>query len=415
MLGAISVVERSEDGMSDNSGGGSNFSDSFTETTNRSWVSRLGNSIKGVLFGLLMVAGSSVLLFWNEGRAVQTARSLTEGAAVVVDVSPATVDPANEGKLIHISGDVKAAARIGDPEFGVSAAALRLLRSVEMYQWKEESKSETRKTLGGGEETVTTYSYHRVWSESRNDSSRFRQPGGHDNPPMRYQRFAVAASDATLGAFRPGTAVLQQLPASEPVRVDAAIAKAVASKLKIDAHANDGRLYLGADPGSPRVGDLRIAFTMAPQGPVSIIGRQAGSDFTQYQTKAGDRLLMVRPGMRTADEMFKAAQDENRVLTWILRLVGAVIMFVGFALILQPLVTVADVVPLIGNILGAGASLVSLVLTALLAPLVIAIAWLWYRPLVSLMAIAIGAGLAYLFKTMASRKAAARAAQPVAS
>lgn len=391
---------------------GPDLSDSFTETTSRSWLSRIGDSIKGVLFGLLMIAVSTVLLFWNEGRAVQTARSLDEGAGLVVDVAPAKVDPANEGKLVHVSGDIKVSGRLGDPEFGVSAQALRLVRSVEMYQWKEDSKTETRKTLGGGEETVTTYSYHRVWSESRNDSSRFRQPGGHENPPMRFQRFSAAAGDAALGAFRPGAAVLQQLPASEPVRVDATIANAVRAKLGTPAHAEDGRLYLGADPGAPRVGDLRIAFAMAPEGPVSIVGRQAGSDFTQYQTKAGDALLMVRPGVRSAEEMFKAARDENRVLTWILRLIGAVVMFTGFAMILQPLVVVADVVPLIGNILGAGASLVSLLLTALLAPLVIAVAWLWYRPLVSVVAIAIGVGLAFGVRTLAARKAAARRAQP---
>lgn len=394
------------------SDGGPNLSDSFTETTSRSWMSRIGDSIKGVLFGLLMIAVSTVLLFWNEGRAVQTARSLDEGAGLVVDVTPARVDPANEARLVHISGDIKVAGRLGDPEFGVSAQALRLVRTVEMYQWKEESKTETRKTLGGGEETVTTYSYHRVWSESRNDSSRFRQPGGHENPPMRFQRFSAAARDATLGAFRPGAAVLQQLPASEPVRIDAAIASAVRTRLGTPAHAEDGRLYLGADPGAPRVGDLRIAFTMAPQGEVSIIGRQTGTDFTPYQTKAGDALLMVRPGLRSAEEMFKAARDENRILTWVLRLIGAVVMFTGFAMILQPLVVVADVVPLIGNILGAGASLVSLLLTALLAPLVIAIAWLWYRPLISVVAIAIGIALAFGIRTLAVRRAAGRAAAP---
>lgn len=395
--------------MADSGGSGP---DSFTETSSRSWMSRLGDSIKGVLFGVLMVAGSTVLLFWNEGRAVQTIRSLDEGAGVVVDVTPARVDPANEGRLVHISGDIRAAGRIADPEFAVSADALRLVRSVEMYQWKEESKTETRKTLGGGEETVTTYTYHRVWADLRHDSSRFRQPAGHENPPMRYQGFTVATREATLGAFRPGVQVLQQLPASEPVRVDAAVADAVRARLGVPAHAADGRLYLGENPGSPRIGDLRIAFTMAPQGPASIIGRQTGSDFTQYQTKAGDRLLMVRPGALSADEMFKAARDENRVLTWILRLIGAVVMFAGFAMILQPLVTVADVVPLIGNILGAGASLVSLFLTALLAPLVIAVAWLWYRPLVSAAALAIGLGMALGIRALAARKAAARAAQP---
>ena len=396
--------------MSDSSG--PDFSDTFTETSSRSWISRIGDSIKGVLFGLLLVAAASVLLFWNEGRAVQTARSLDEGAGLVVGIDAARVDPANEGKLVHLSGELKAGARLSDPEFGVSAEGLRLVRNVEMFQWKEESKTETRKNLGGSEETVTTYSYHRVWSDSRNDSSRFRRPDGHANPDMRYRRFGVAARDASLGAFRPGAAVLQQLPASEDVRVDAALATAVGKRVTGGAHAVDGKLYLGADPAAPRIGDLRLSFTVAPIGPVSIVGRQAGTDFSEYQTQAGDKLLMVRPGIRTAAEMFKSAADENRILTWILRLVGAVMMFAGFSMVLRPLVVVADVVPLIGSILGAGAGLVSLVLTALLAPVIIAIAWLWYRPVVSIAALVIGFGLAYGFKTLASRRSAARSPQP---
>ncbi len=395
--------------MSDSSG--PDFSDTFTERSSRSWISRIGESIKGVLFGLLLVAGSTVLLFWNEGRAVQTARSLDEGAGVVVGIDATRVDPASEGKLVHVSGELKAGARLSDPEFGVSAEGLRLVRTVEMYQWKEESKSETRKTLGGSEETVTTYSYHHVWSDTRNDSSRFRRPEGHANPQMRYQRFNAVARDASLGAFRPGAAVLQQLPASEQVRVDAALANAVAKKIQGGAHAVDGRLYLGADPASPRIGDLRLSFAVAPPGPVSIVGRQAGNDFSDYQTKAGDKLLMVRTGTRSAAEMFKAAVDENRILTWVLRLAGAVIMFVGFSLILRPLVVVADVVPLIGDILGAGAGLVSLVLTAILAPVVVAVAWLWYRPVVSIVALVLGFALAYGFKMLASRRVAARAPQ----
>ena len=135
------------------------MSDSFTETTTKSWGSRLGESIKGVLFGLVLIVGSGIFLFWNEGRAVQTQRSLTEGASLVVPVDPARVDPANDGKLVHLSGDLKPGAPLADPDFTVSATALRLVRTVEMYQWKEESKTETRKNVGGSEETVTTYEY----------------------------------------------------------------------------------------------------------------------------------------------------------------------------------------------------------------------------------------------------------------
>ena len=46
--------------------------DTFTEVTSRSWISRIGQSIVGVLIGLVMVIASIVVLFWNEGRAIQT-------------------------------------------------------------------------------------------------------------------------------------------------------------------------------------------------------------------------------------------------------------------------------------------------------------------------------------------------------
>jgi hypothetical protein len=392
------------------------MSDSFTEVTTKSWGSRLGESIKGVLFGMVLIVGSCVFLFWNEGRAVQTERSLTEGAGLVVSTDPARVDAANDGKLIHVSGDLKPGAPLTDPDFTVSAAALRLVRIVEMYQWKEETKTETRKNVGGSEETVTTYEYHRVWSETRNDSSRFKRPEGHVNPQMRYRRVSYSSRDATLGAFRPGANVIDKLPASEAVSLDPSLAGKLAGRVQGPVHVADGRIYLGDNPSNPRIGDLRISFRIAPGGPASIVGRQAGTGFAEYQTKAGDALLMVRPGTMSAADMFAAAQRENSILTWLLRLGGVFAMFFGFLLILNPLVTVADVVPFIGSILGAGAAIVSLVLTAIIAPLVIAVAWFWYRPLVSAVVLAIGLLLAYGFKRWASQRAAAkRAAQPAAA
>jgi hypothetical protein len=73
------------------------MSDTFSVTTRTSWFSRIGSSIVGVPIGLLMLIAACVGLFWNEGRAVQTARSLAEGKGLVISVDPATVDAANEG------------------------------------------------------------------------------------------------------------------------------------------------------------------------------------------------------------------------------------------------------------------------------------------------------------------------------
>ena len=387
----------------------SDLGDSFTETTHKSWFSRIGGAITGVLIGLILLAGSSVLLFWNEGRAVQTERSLAEGRTLVVDVDAARVDASNEGKLVHVNGDVKAAAALRDAEFGVAANGLRLVRSVEMYQWKEESHSETHKTLGGGEDTVTTYTYRLTWSGSPINSSRFRRPDGHNNPPMRFRDASTTARDATLGAFRPGEAALQLLPANERVQLEPALADTLRGRVSGPLQVADGRLYLGADPGAPRAGDHRISFTIAPNGPASFVGRQSGAGLAAYQTKSGDRLLMARSGLMTAPAMFKVAEDQNRILTWVLRAVGVVAMLIGFVLLLMPLSVVADVIPLIGSIVGAGAFLVALVCTFVVAPAIIALAWLWYRPLVSLAVIIVGFGVAYGFRMLAARRPAATA------
>ena len=387
----------------------SGIGDSFTERTHKSWFARIGNSIAAVLFGLFLLVGSSVLLFWNEGRAVQTERSLAEGRGLVVTVEPARVDPANEGKLVHVNGDVTAVAPLRDPEFRVSVTGLRLIRTVEMYQWKEEKHTARHTTLGGSEDSTTTYTYHLAWNGSRIDSSHFRRPEGHDNPQMRYTRTTYTARDATLGAFRPSEPALRLLPANQMARVDPAHAEALRARISGPLQVIDGRIYLGADPGQPHIGDHRISFSTVPNGPASFIGRQSGADFAEYQTQSGDKLLMARSGLMSAPEMFKVAEDENRMLTWLLRAVGVLAMFIGFALVLFPLSVIADFVPFIGSIVGAGALLVALVCTFVLAPALIAVAWLWYRPLISVAVLVVGLGVAYGFRTLAARRTPARA------
>jgi hypothetical protein len=68
-------------------------------------------------------------------------------------------------------------------------------------------------------------------------------------------------------------------------------------------------------------------------------------------------------------------------------------MLVGFGLILRPLGVVGDVIPILGDIIRAGTGLVALLCTVAVAPVVIAIGWLWYRPLVGI-AVLIAGGLA---------------------
>lgn len=384
--------------------------DTYTEVTTQSWGSKIAGSLIGLILGPVLVIGACVALFWNEGRAVQTARSLTEGAAIVVDAPASPVSLANEGLLVHVTGEMNAATKLSDPDFAVTADAVRLIRDVAMYQWKEESKSETRKNAGGSEETVTTYTYRREWSGKPIDSTRFKQPGLHENPPMTIRDRDVVSRDATLGAFRLGENAIRSFNTDTRFEVDPSVAEAVRTKMNRPVNVRIGQIYLSDNPGSPRIGDYRIGYRIVPVGTGSIVARQTGSELTGYQTKAGDVVLLAHTGSQSAAEMFKAAQDANRVLTWILRGVFTFLVFFGFVFSTRILVAIADVLPFVGNLMQATTFAAALVLTAIVAPLTIAFAWLFYRPMISLGVIAAGAALAYAAVRLGGkRKTAANA------
>jgi hypothetical protein len=374
------------------------MSSAFTEATSTSWFTRIRNSFGGVVIGLVLIVGMVVLLFWNEGRAVQTARSLTEGAGAVVSVGADAVDAANEGKLVHVSGQVTTGFTPSDPDFAITAQGVRLVRNVEMYQWKEESKSETTKKLGGGEETVTTYTYSKAWDDSQIDSGSFKQPGGHENLSMEIHGRNFQIPEGKLGAFTLDQPVLDQIGGDKPFPIAPdqtdTIQAAYAGSKKLSVV--DGGIYLGWNPSSPVVGDYRIKYELAPLGAISVIGQQRGLLFVPYQTIAGDQLLMVDNGTVPADQMFKAAESANRLITWIIRGVGLLLLAIGFGLFMAPLGVLADVIPPLGSLIRMGTGIIAFFLAIVVGTITIAIAWFYYRPLLGIGILAGGAVIAGL-------------------
>ncbi|UVK40802.1 TMEM43 family protein [Mesorhizobium sp. AR10] len=391
------------------------MSDSFQEVTSVSWFGRIKRAVGGVVIGLLLIVLVVIGLFWNEGRAVQTARSLAEGSGAVVSIGTETVDAANDGKLVHVTGPVTASGGLADPDFGIAAQGLRLSRTAEMYQWKEDSKSETTKKLGGGEETVTTYSYSRVWDDSQIDSSDFKKPDGHQNPPMAIHSKTFQIPDGRLGAFNLGTPVLDRIEGDKEFSLTSSQAAAIKAAYTGTKPLNvvDGKIYLGSDTTSPALGDYRIGYELAPLGVVSIVARQTGSQFEPYQTVAGDQLLMVDTGDVPAAKMFADAVSENTVITWLLRAAGLLLLTIGFALFLSPIGVILDVIPFLGSMARMGTGIIAFFLAILVGTATIAIAWFWYRPVLAAGILAAGLiAAAAVYYIGRSRKAAAPVATP---
>lgn len=366
---------------------------SFTVTTTQSWGDRVGNSFAGVLVGLLLIPLSCWLLFSNEGRAVNTARGLSEGAGSVVSVDAARPDPANEGKLVHVSGPVRVPTPLSDPQLGIAVPGAAVLRrQVEMYQWREESRSATTTNTGGSQTTQTTYSYNRAWADRPVDSTRFREAAGHANPPMPLASQTQVASAGTLGGFRLGEPQLRLLPASTQV------APAGTLRQSFDARPVSlvgQTVFVGRDPGTPVVGDMRITYFVAQPETASVVARQVGDGLAPYTTGNGQTLHMLVTGTQTAPQMIQAAEAANTTTTWMLRVLGAVLMLAGFSMIMRPLRVLADVLPFLGRIVGAGVGIVAFTLTLILAPIVVALAWFAARPVTAVIVLAVGFGAAF--------------------
>lgn len=383
------------------------MADIISQVTEEGLFTRMKNAIGGVVFGLLLGVIAVGLLWFNEKRAVTTARSLEEGLGAVVSADAGKVDPGLEGKLVHVIGQADARGPVQETDLGIARPGLVLEREVEMYQWVEEEERETRKKVGGGTRTETTYEYRMEWDDDENRSSNFEHPQGHENPPMTYKSRTFVNSDATLGARRLSAALLGQLSGGSPVALGEEDLARLPGNLRQNARISGTELLIGrdgpADPASPRLGDLRIRYRLIAPTRVSVVARQDRDGLTGYQTKAGDVLEILYMGEKSAEEIFAAEQQANAILTWGLRAFGWFLMFLGIMMFFRPLQVMADILPFFGSILGAGLALFAFVLSGFLSLMVVAIAWFAVRPILSACLLAGGIGLLVLGKSMGKK------------
>ena len=382
----------------------------FSETTYTSWGGALMDSIKGVLIGGICFLLSFALLFWNEGRAVTTQRSLDEGLGSIQSIAPDKVDPSTESKLVHMTGKATTAWTLKDPQFGLKANAIRLERVAEMYQWKEIVKEKKKRR-----KTTKTWEYKKVWSTEAIDSSRFDQQkfkgkGGTPNPPMKITSAQWQAKDVLLGAYTLSPDLTSQITATAKLRLDQKMAENLPgtykSKLGRELKLHEGGLFWSRSAGTasrPNIGDQRIRWRVVKPQVVSIIAQQFIGSFRPYQTQAGDKLNMLVEGSRSADEMFTDAKKANTTLTWLLRLVGLLLMAFGLFMVGGPLVAVVDFLPFLGDLLSVGIALFAGLAAAALSLVTIAIAWIFYRPLLGVGLLVVAGGLIYGLKTMGSK------------
>lgn len=227
-----------------------------TETRTIRWTERLGNSLKGVVVGLILFLGAIPLLFWNEGNFVKTKKTLEEGEATCVSLpSVDEVDAAYNNKLVHATGTAVTEEELEDDLFHFKKKGIRLVRKAEWYQWVEKINTRTRKTLGGDEVEERVPSYSKKWCSAPVDSASFMEsyahqnynfyPEAHNTDPKFGRSYA---ENVDFGAFRLTESQIKRIngentvPSSNITIPKELIGRAVAS---------GNYIYIGRDSGYP--------------------------------------------------------------------------------------------------------------------------------------------------------------------
>ena len=428
----------------------------YQEQRTTGYGTRVGNSFKAIGSGILLFCIGTALLWWNEGRAVKTEKMLDEVGGNYVEMeNPNKKDASLDGELICGSALATTEDSLSDNQFGVGAKAIALHRRVEYYQWVEDSKESSEDKLGGKEVTTTTYTYSKKWVSQPIESSEFKDPA-YQNKNMvltTVEESEQYAENVKFGAYQLNESLVHRIssregldlaineelmkeldksaqtayerfygvkksakqtveqPAETTVLSDSA--KAVADSLKAVndsiiknavnkkdleyVHQAGNVLYFGRVPGSPEVGDVRVTFEKVVPAKVTVMAVVDGDSFKPYKAKNGKRFQTLVMGKKSGDELIDAEKEANNMWLWLLRGLGVLLVIGGLKGIFGFLETLLKVVPFIANIFGWGVGVVCTILGLVWSLIIIAIAWLFYRPILGITLLVIAGFLTWVF------------------
>ena len=162
-------------------------------------------------------------------------------------------------------------------------------------------------------------------------------------------------------------------------------------------HQASNVLYFGRVPGSPEVGDVRVTFEKVVPAKCTVMAVVDGDTFKPYKAKNGKRFQTLVMGKKSGDEIIDAEKEANNMFLWIFRLVGILMVIGGLKGIFGFIETILKVVPFIAGIFGWGVGVVCTIVGIVWSLIIIAIAWLFYRPILAICLLAIAAFLIWVF------------------
>ncbi|MBR5657718.1 MAG: TMEM43 family protein [Prevotella sp.] len=391
----------------------------YQKTETIGYGSRVKQSFKKIATGFTLFLTATVMLWWNEGDSVKTRDMLKEAQAVCVEMpNPSTKDANLEGQLVCGSAVTSTTDSLIDNDFGIGVKAISMKRTAEYYQWHEIKKEETKEKRGGGMKKTYSYEYNKAWGKKPVNSSKFEYTSGHKNVVLAIIEDSVQwAEHVSFGAYNLSSNLIHSISSFEPLKLDLSdnlmrqldkttqaayeryyTPKDLNSNDYNFVHVSDNQLYLGPDQTSPTIGDVRVKFEKVPSvHEVTVVAVVDGDSFKPFKAKNGYTLEKLVMGKKDMDQFFEDEQTANTLKTWMVRILGIMMVIGAFKLIFGFVETLLKFIPFVSNIIGWGVGVICTVLGFVWSLTVIALAWLFYRPTLGFTLLAISALLIWIF------------------
>ena len=343
-----------------------------------------------VIVGLLLLFSGILLLWINEQNAFKTSEAISEAKSKYIDVNSSRLDNNNNDKLIATKGELKIPlVGVTDSDFNVQTKSAKLVRKVEMYQWTESCDDEN------GKEKCR---YEKTWNDELINSNDFSNKAYQNPSKMPYSNETFLAQDVTVGAYNLDDTLLNKLEANKKLTV-----YNNEITMNLGLRSNDD-YYTNVQNNSPQIGDIRISYTYSDATNVSILAVQNNDTLKPFVSSNGHKVYEIKSGNLTGAEILQSLTNQNNTQKWLIRLTGTIFIIISFILIISPLQFLANFIPIFGTIFGWITSLASVVIGLAISLIIIALSWLFYRPLFSIILLIIGVGIILLIKKFMSQK-----------
>ena len=425
-----------------------------------------------ISIGFLLLGGGIYLTWWNEANLVCTSGAYDKASAETKSIETCSIDSDLFGQFTHLTCPVEDSLVTSESTTGIAASgAYKLTLETQQYAYEKTSESQktgSRTCDNKGncrDETESCNCLKTGWTTTpvtqgssikyckKCPSTQYTLPpdntvwGSYPTNKLGFEtKYAdrVPLGDGTLQIDGSDiTSIKNQQLITAPT-TPTAIDSTYDYSLVDSEHCGESGTKLmcfkslsiryttgvnsnvnATDITSTVIGDLRLIVKAYGSTTITALGKQTpNSDSSVASIKSGSfgetkvppckasDVFYAGDGTKSASEIYQEFHDGLKVLTTILRVASFVAIFAGFYSIFSPIQDGADMIPCIGDCLAAIVGFILYIICALLAFAVwftvFAVAWVFYRPVLGAIFLAIAGLFSFLAFTLYRRQVAKR-------